>query len=48
MDTDAPVLTQAERDAAIAKCPEEQHWAFIGWLDGKRDLAGDLIGEGVE
>jgi hypothetical protein len=39
----APVLTAAERATAIARCPEQQRWAFTDWLDGKRDLAGDLI-----
>jgi hypothetical protein len=39
----APDLTKTERDEAIARCPEQQRGLFTDWLDGKRDLAGDLI-----
>lgn len=42
-------LTEAEREALIERCPEQQRWAFRGWLEGRRDLAGDLLSdEGVE
>jgi len=39
----APYLTKVERDRAIERCPEQQRGLFTDWLDGKRDLAGDLI-----
>lgn len=40
---DAPVLSSVERAEAIARCPEQQRPLFTDWLDGKRNLAGDLI-----
>jgi hypothetical protein len=43
----APDLTADERAQAIERCPEVQRPLFTAWLDGKRDLAGDLIGEAV-
>jgi hypothetical protein len=39
----APELTIAERDAYTARCPEEQRWAFRGWLDGTHELDGSRI-----
>ncbi|GAB3952444.1 hypothetical protein GCM10029976_090640 [Kribbella albertanoniae] len=38
-------LTEVERDELIERCPEQQRGLFTDWLDGKRDLAGDLLEE---
>lgn len=43
----APPLSRDEREAYINRCPEQQRGLFTAWLDGLRDLAGDLIGQGV-
>lgn len=39
----APELTSTERELAIAKCPNDLHWAFVGWLDGTHELDGSVI-----
>ena len=39
----APPLTQAEREALIARCPELQQPAFRGWLEGTHDLDGTPV-----
>lgn len=39
----APELTRTEREQAIARCPEEHHWAFVGWLNGTHELDGSRI-----
>jgi len=36
-------LTEQEIQELVARCPEEQRWAFEGWLRGIRQLDGDLI-----
>jgi hypothetical protein len=36
-------LTEREIQALVARCPEQQRWAFEGWLRGVRHLDGDLI-----
>ena len=37
-------LTEREIQELVARCPEEQRWAFEGWLRGVRQLDGDPIG----
>jgi hypothetical protein len=41
-------LSEEEYAEAMARCPAEHRWAFGAFLRGERDLAGDLIGEGVD
>lgn len=36
-------LTEREIQDLVARCPEQQRWAFEGWLRGVRHLDGDLI-----
>jgi hypothetical protein len=36
-------LTEREIQALVARCPEQQRWAFEGWLRGVRHLDGDPI-----
>lgn len=36
-------LTEREIQDLVARCPEQQRWAFEGWLRGVRQLDGDLI-----
>jgi hypothetical protein len=36
-------LTEREIQELVARCPEEQRWAFEGWLRGVRQLDGDPI-----
>ena len=36
-------LTEREIQALVARCPEQQRWAFEGWLRGVRQLDGDPI-----
>ena len=36
-------LTEQEIKDLVARCPEQQRWAFEGWLRGERHLDGDLI-----
>jgi hypothetical protein len=42
---DAPVLTQAEREAYIDRCPEGVRKLFRGWLQGTHDLDGTPVEE---
>jgi uncharacterized protein CbrC (UPF0167 family) len=37
-------LTEREIQELVARCPEQQRWAFEGWLRGVRQLDGDPIG----
>ena len=37
-------LTEREIRELVARCPEQQRWAFEGWLRGVRQLDGDPIG----
>lgn len=39
----APELTEREIQELVARCPEQQRWAFEGWLRGVRQLDGDPI-----
>jgi len=39
----APILTEDERNIAIARCPEVQRPLFTGWLDGTHELDGTPI-----
>jgi hypothetical protein len=34
-------LTEREIQELVARCPEQQRWAFEGWLRGVRQLDGD-------
>ena len=36
-------LTEREIQELVARCPEQQRWAFEGWLRGERLLDGDPI-----
>ncbi|MEV0793853.1 hypothetical protein [Kribbella sp. NPDC050459] len=36
-------LTEREIQDLVARCPEQQRWAFEGWLRGVRHLDGDPI-----
>ncbi|TCO26297.1 hypothetical protein EV652_107188 [Kribbella steppae] len=36
-------LTEREIQELVARCPEQQRWAFEGWLRGVRHLDGDPI-----
>jgi transposase len=36
-------LTEREIQELVARCPEQQRWAFEGWLRGVRQLDGDPI-----
>jgi hypothetical protein len=36
-------LTEREIRDLVARCPEQQRWAFEGWLRGVRQLDGDPI-----
>ncbi|MEU8222028.1 hypothetical protein [Kribbella sp. NPDC048915] len=36
-------LTEREIQDLVARCPEQQRWAFEGWLRGVRQLDGDPI-----
>ncbi|WBQ03549.1 hypothetical protein [Kribbella sp. CA-293567] len=36
-------LTEREIQDLVARCPEQQRWAFEGWLRGERLLDGDPI-----
>ena len=36
-------LTEAEIKELVDRCPEENRWAFEGWLRGERELDGDPI-----
>jgi len=36
-------LTEREIQALVERCPEQQRWAFEGWLRGVRHLDGDPI-----
>ncbi|TWD82459.1 hypothetical protein FB561_3592 [Kribbella amoyensis] len=36
-------LSEREIQELVARCPEEQRWAFEGWLRGVRQLDGDPI-----
>jgi len=36
-------LTEREIQDLVARCPEQQRWAFEGWLRGVRHLDGDLF-----
>ena len=40
---DAPELSAADREAYIARCPEQQRQLFRGWLEGTHRLDGDLV-----
>jgi len=37
------VLSEDQISEYVARCPEENRWAFEGWLRGERQLDGDLI-----
>jgi transposase len=36
-------LSEREIQELVARCPEQQRWAFEGWLRGVRQLDGDPI-----
>lgn len=36
-------LSEDEIEALVARCPEENRWAFGAWLKGERHLDGDPI-----
>ena len=36
-------LTEREIQDLVARCPEQQRWAFEGWLRGVHQLDGDPI-----
>jgi len=36
-------LTEREIQNLVERCPEQQRWAFEGWLRGVRHLDGDPI-----
>jgi hypothetical protein len=39
----ADELSEQEIQDLVARCPEQQRWAFEGWLRGVRHLDGDPI-----
>jgi len=39
-------LSEDEIRELVARCPEQNQWAFEGWLRGERHLDGDLIKSG--
>jgi hypothetical protein len=36
-------LSEGEIREYVDRCPEQNRWAFEGWLRGERHLDGDLI-----
>lgn len=36
-------LSEQEIKDLVARCPEQQRWAFEGWLRGRRHLDGDPV-----
>jgi hypothetical protein len=38
-----PILSDAEREAYIARCPEPVNKFFRGWLEGTHDLDGTPV-----